>query len=208
MSNAVFPSLPGLAWPIGKTPMWKTPLQRAASGREVRIALQTYPLWRFTLSFNLLRSGTRAGQAYTEYQTLADFYLARQGSYDSFLFDDASDDSVTDMPFGTGDGNTAAFQLARTLKASGFAEPVMNLNGSVTNVKSNGNTVNPANYSVSSSGLVTFNSAPAANAALTWTGAYYYRARFEEDERDFEQFMNQLWQSGSVKLVACLGNKV
>jgi hypothetical protein len=51
----------------------------------------------------------------------------------------------------------------------------------LTNIKKAGVVqTNPANYSISATGLVTFTSRPGA-AALTWTGTYYWRVRFDQD---------------------------
>jgi hypothetical protein len=54
-------------------------------------------------------------------------------------------------------------------------------------------------YSVGSTGIVAFASAPASGAFLSWTGSYYYRLRFLDDSVDFEEFMYQFWQCRSVR---------
>lgn len=209
MSNAVYPALPGLTFPVRKTPMFNTLMQESASGRENRIALFSYPKWKFQLHYSVLRSGIvhPGGATYAELQQLIDFFLARLGDQDSFLFDDKTDDAVTDFQFGTGDGVTTAFQLLRSINTAGFLEPVMNVNV-LTNIKKNGVAqTNPTDYGINTTGLVTFTSAPAAAATLTWTGSYYYRARFMQSTQDFEQFMRYLWQ-GQVQLMTSLGVKV
>jgi len=208
MSNALFPTPIGLGWAIGRTPNFSTILQEAASGFERRTALMSYPKYKFTLSYEFLRSDS----ANAELQNIQNFFLARQGALDNFLFDEpyTPDDAVTDFQFGTGDGSTVAFQLTRALKTGGFLEPVMNLNpaSTVTNIKDNTAVVNPANYTVSSSGLITFSVAPTNGHTLTWTGAYYFRCRFKDDFADFENFMYQLWTLKKIELIGALGNKV
>ena len=57
----VFPALPGLAWSVTKSPTFQTRIQRAASGRELRALDYPYPLWQFTLVFDLLRDNPAAG---------------------------------------------------------------------------------------------------------------------------------------------------
>lgn len=210
MSNAIFPSpaaLPGSAFPQLKTPIFSTIQQRAASLREVRVSLAAAPLYRYTLTYSVLRSSA----AFLELQNIMDFYLARGGAFDNFLFDDRDDDAVTDWQFGTGDGVSASFQLARGIKTGGFAEPVANVNA-VANVKDNGSVI-PAGagagkYTINSTGLVTFGTVPTAGHALTWTGTYYVRCRFEADEADFNKFMTQLWDLQKVVLIGSLGVKV
>ena len=58
--------------------------------------------------------------------------------------------------------------------------------------------VDPAAYTIAN-GLVTFASAPAAGAALAWTGYFGFLCRFDGDDLDFEQFMSNLWKADSVK---------
>lgn len=51
-------------------------------------------------------------------------------------------------------------------------------------------------YTLSGTGLVTFlpGHIPAANAVITWTGSFYYRCRFDEDEVVWAKFMTVgLW---------------
>ena len=45
-------------------------------------------------------------------------------------------------------------------------------------------------------GVVTFTVPPASGAALTWTGGYYRRVRFDMDEMDFQRIMNLVWGAG------------
>lgn len=184
MSNAIFPVLAGLDWNVLKTPVWKTRIQEAVSGKELRAAFMSYPLWKFSLSYTVLR----ANAANAELQSLMGFFNARQGMFDSFLYSDPTDNSVTGQSFGTGDGSTTAFQLVRSL--GGFSEPIQNVNGTPT-IYVNGTAT--AAFTLGSTGVVTFTTAPAAAAVLTWTGNFYFRCRFLQDSSDFDNFMKDLW---------------
>lgn len=55
-------------------------------------------------------------------------------------------------------------------------------------------------YTLQANGFVLFSYAPPNGAVLTWTGGYYYRVRFEDDDIQFDQFMEKLWSSQSIKL--------
>ena len=124
--TAIFPVLPGLAWSVTKAPRFQTRVQRAVSGRELRLLDQPYPVWSWTLSYSLLRDrfDTRGsatlGSGYNELRTLAGFFLQQQGSFQPFLFDDPTDNSIIGQPIGTGNSSTAIFQLVRTMGAFGF----------------------------------------------------------------------------------------
>lgn len=186
MSDAVFPSLPGLKWNIKRASLWKTLKQEFVSGKEMSVALMTYPNRRYSLAYEVLRAGAEA-----ELQTLEGFFNARQGSHDTFLYDDPDDNAVTDQSFGTGNGTQTVFYLART--RGGFTEPVQALNGAPVIKVAGVTKATPADYSISATGAVTFTSAPANGAALTWTGSYYWRCKFLQDAAEFDQFLQDLW---------------
>jgi uncharacterized protein (TIGR02217 family) len=185
MSDAIYPTLPGISWSFIRTPIWKTTIQPTQSGRELRSANMSYPIYKYTLTYDVLRSDP----TFAELQTLIAFFNARSGSFDSFLFADPDDGVVTSGGFGTGDGVTKSFQLIKSY--GGYAEPVIAVHA-VTQVAVGG--VATAAYTVANdTGILTFTSAPALGALLTWSGSFYYRCRFVADTYDFEKFMQNLW---------------
>lgn len=194
MGNAVFPTLIGLTWDIVKTPMWSTRIQRSVSGRELRAAFYNYPLWRWTLSYDLLRDDSSA-----ELKTLVAFFNQRKGSYDSFLYDDPSDNLITGQSLGTGDGSTTTFQMIRSY--GGYIEPFSDIKASpVPKIFLNA-VLQTTGYSISN-GIVTFTPAPGLGVAVTADFGYYHRVRFNQDEAEFSQFAYQLWELKSIELVS------
>lgn len=200
MSNLVFPgtlaNMPGLGWSVGKVPAFATKKQTSVANIELVASFTPYPVWTWTLKYNVLRQGA----PYAEFETLAGFFLARQGGFDSFLYDDPTDDSVTDQSFGVGDGVTTKFQLVRTL--GGFSEPIYNVNA-ITNIKVSGT---PTGAYTQSAGVITFSSPPAGGAALTWTGTYRWRVRFTDDTANFDNFAFAFWQLQQVSFKSVLGS--
>lgn len=205
MSNAVFPALAGQSIDVSRIPQFSTRIQTAVSGRETRAGFMLYPKYRLTVQFEVLRDE----QGLAELQTLEAFFLQMRGARDSFLISAPSDNAVTDMLFGAGTGAQRIYQLTRTRAAGGFAftEPVQNLAAPPT-IKVNGTIVSAANYSIDASGLLTFVTAPAAGAVLTWSGSFYYRCRFAEDEAKFDRFLEGLWKNTGLELIGAPGNKV
>jgi uncharacterized protein (TIGR02217 family) len=191
MSDAIYPALPGLSWPVKRTPIWRSTGRQTATLREWRQTSMTYPRYRWTLQYEFLRGAA----AYAEFQSLMGFFNARKGGYDTFLFTDPTDSSVTSQAFGTGDGSTTAFQLVRSM--GGTAEPVFAVNGPPSIYKAGA--LQSSGYTISS-GVVTFSTAPASGQALTWSGSYYWRVRFDADELEAEQFAANFWKTGQVKL--------
>lgn len=200
MSNAVLPNFRGLTWNVIKQPTFDTIIHTSASGREVRVTKRTNPIWEFEFTYSILDDTFTDGSGYSELRDLMGFFLQRQGAFDSFLYSDPTDNAVTNQSLGTGDGVTTQFQMVRNL--GGFIETIQNVNV-ITNVKVNGAVqTNPTNYSISSTGLITFVTAPAAAATITATFSYYFRVRFKEDMREFNNFLNNLWETKQMRLTS------
>lgn len=188
MSNAIFPVLPGLQWEFTRTPVHNTSVTTTVSGREYRSRRMASPRYKYKGAYEFLRDGA---QAIEELKPLLGFFNARAGRFDDWLFDDPDDNAVTAQAFGTGDGTTTTFQLVRTL--GGNVEPVYAVNNAPLIYKAAVLQTEGTHYSVNATGGVTFVTAPAAAAALTWTGAFYWRCRFVDDQLEFNKFMQQLW---------------
>ena len=205
MSNAVFPALPGITWDTVKTPIYNTVIKKTVSGRETRVAYMATPMYSFKLNYEFLRDKMTVqvpASPFDELKQLMGFFISRQGSFDSFLYEDPTDNLATSQQFGTGTGSQTQFQLARDFGGgTSFLEPVMNINGTPTIT---GGSVS----SISSSGLVTFSSAPGSGTPLIWTGNYYFRCRFDTDTTDFQQLMQDCWMNGGLTLYGSLSNKL
>jgi hypothetical protein len=118
------------------------------------------------------------------------------GQLSDFLYQDPNDNTVAAVSFGTGNGTQTIFQLTRPIGVA--TDIVQNLNG--TPLLFINGAEQTSGYTISTTGQVTFTTAPASGAALTWSGSYYYRVRFANAGQTFEQFMSQIWSSSSIKL--------
>ena len=116
-----------------KAPRFATRIQRAVSGREVGLLKPPMPIWSWTLTYTLLRDrwdvrggagpGSGPGAGYDELRTLMGFFLQQQGAFQSFLFNDPTDDHVNGQLIGTGDGGTAVSSWCA--RWNGFSEPIV-----------------------------------------------------------------------------------
>ncbi len=201
MSNNVFPTLPGLAWSVTKSPMWKTRIQTTVRGRELRIRDQIYPRWKFQQIYSFLSGTVRCTPGYTEIQIMMDFFQGAQGSWDNWLFLDPSDNFAANQTIGVGNGSQLSFQLVRSFAGS-FAEPiiaptswVIRLDGAV---QGSGFSVNTAN------GVLTFSSPPASGVVITADIHYYFRCRFTTDTLDFEEFAKAWWELKRIEFESVL----
>lgn len=205
MSNAVLPHYVGFKIEIDKTPMWSTRIADPVAGQERRVQEQIYPKYRIGLSVEVLRDAAGTDEA----KILLGFFNLRAGAFDSFLYTDPDDYTVTGQQFGVRDGVTTQYQLVRAYPAAGgFVEPVQNVNA-IVNVKSNGVALaNPADYTISGTGMVTLAAPGTAGHALTWSGTYYWRVRFEDDKLVFRRIFSSLWELKNLPLVGSVMNKV
>lgn len=196
MTLRLFPALPGIVYPVRKTPNWSTDTQISVSGKRTTLQRWSYPIYSFEVGYEFLRMDT----AWREYQELLAFYNLAGGRAQLWRFHDPNDGSVTNQPFGTGDGATLGFQLMRSIQGStlSWVDPVYYPTGSpqifIDDVMQD-----PAAYSISQTGVVTFVAAPGPAVLLTWTGTFDWLCRFDEDSETFEQFTYNLIELKSVK---------
>jgi uncharacterized protein (TIGR02217 family) len=175
---------------LKKSPQYNTVVQRPAAGRGVSsTSLMPYPCWTFEWSLDSIQ-GNEALASSVLTSFLGTFMVCNgQGGF--FLFTDPQDNTVSlansamlnvtanaASPMGLkGDGVSTQFQLARTIGGIGY-DIIQNVNG-IPNIHINGTPT--AAYTMSITGVVTFTSAPANNAVLTWQGSFYFLCRFIED---------------------------
>jgi len=194
VSSFIFPSLQGVTWPQGNSISYKTLTDEAMSKRLASLALQTYPIHTWTLSYDILRDDVNT----SDIRSIVGLFNACRGRYDSFLFSDPTFNSVVGQVFGVGDGQTKAFQLVATFKnvnGAGGPDIIQNFNGAPT-VFNAGASVP---YFLGPTGIVNFTTAPAIGNSLTWTGGFYYRCHFLADSLQVQQFMNQWWSTQNLQ---------
>ena len=193
-----FPSLPGLGWSVHKKPAFSTIVASHVSGREVRDPLYVNPIWNFEVTVDGLDSspnGSYPGLGAQTQQTLMGFFLQMQGQYQTFLFTDPTDSVVTNGEIALGDGVTTSFTFNRWMGA--FQEPV----GYVTAVSqiTLGGVAQLSGWSLSPPNSLVFLTAPGAGAVIAGTFTFAFQCRFDDDNMDFEQFMNNLWKVEAIK---------
>jgi uncharacterized protein (TIGR02217 family) len=205
MSTDVFPVFTGLTFSVIKSPNWGTRIQRAISGRELRVKDYANPIWNFTLTYSVLHDyafGATYLAINTELRTLMSFVNLHGGAWDTFLFEDPSDNTAVGQQIGTGDGIATKFQLGRSLviSSAAFFEAItapevlstVYLNGTPT-----------AAYTLdSNTGIVTFTSPPGGGVVITADFTYFFRCRFMNDRQDFEEFLHNFWEVKQLKMTS------
>jgi uncharacterized protein (TIGR02217 family) len=171
----------------GFGPSFRNVIQEAISGNEQRFAQWAKCRGVGDLSYGLMKSSDPLG----DYRAIVAMFRAHFGSIYPWRFKDWSDYTATNVTFGTGNGSTVAFQLSMTYDPS---QILLGTPGSLFYVR---NITLPApspsiyvdgvlktvttDYTISSSGVVTFTSAPANTKLVTWTGTFDVPVRFDTD---------------------------
>jgi uncharacterized protein (TIGR02217 family) len=185
----VFPLLPGQMFVSQKAPSWTTTVKTSASGRQVRAASASAPIWSFKVGYDFIRDRV----ATPELAKLLGFFNTRQGQLGSFFYYDPTDNAVVDQPVATGDGRLATFQLTRTVAAGGpyaFVEPVYVLNGTPTVTVAGAATTA---FSLGAHGSITFTTPPPQGAAIAWSGGFMFWCHFTTDQITPAQQVASLW---------------
>lgn len=212
MSDVLFPDL-RIGYDLTRKPMFNTKIMTSVNGRELRASYQAVPKYEFSLTLPGLQE--RKG----ELQAIEDFFVARRGAFDPFLFKMPWDNEY-DCTF-IGDGATTAFQL---YKGTGTKMPVSHteeknsspINPDMWNQVSSKNMWdeniekpmwNNGTALVSKNGIVQLSEPLEEGISMNVQGTFYYRCRFADDEQAFTLFSYRLWK-GEVTLIGSLGNKV
>ena len=192
----VFPALPGQEFIQSKAPSFSTGVRQASNGREVRASFWDSPIWKFKVNYAVLRN--RA--ALPETQKILAFFNSRRGKYGFFFFRDPTDDTVDAGEFlGTGDGTNRVFQFTRAVGRGTpyvtrepvralWLAPTVLINGTPTTA-----------FTIAPWGVLTFTSAPAASAAITWSGKFLYVCRFDQDEMSLVQLLKDLFSQDGLQ---------
>ncbi len=191
MTDTVFPSLPGLAWGTQRRPKWSSRVQRAASGKRQAIGYMSYPLYEWSIQFNVLREYS----SFNELQELQGFFNTMHGQVDTFLFADPHDAIASVQTLGTGNGVTTDFQLIRSY--GGFVEPVF-APGIITDVRKAGVTTAYTNLG---NGVIRISPAPAVGQVVDWSGTFRYRCAFAQDTLDLINLDGvDIWKTNKITI--------
>lgn len=215
MSLPIFPSLPGLTWPVLKASEFATLTQSAQNFAETRIRQANNPHWHWEMTFDVMRDTT----ALPEYRTLQGFILALGGKFGDFLYSDPTDNAVGPALISAAPNTAAQLQVVNDGAGNyyspvqrnfggQFYEDITDLNGAIA-VYANGTLATvgtgAGHYQLLGPGLsipgysfegmyLAWGSSPALPVTAQFN--FYFRVHMEEDTQDFEQFLSTMWTIG------------
>jgi len=193
-------------------PEFATIIQESVSGQEQRVRVWAKCRARYEIGYSVMHSDDPVGN----YRAVLALFYAHNGRFRPFRFKDWGDYQASDAHFGTGDGSHTAFQLSKIYDPSQIllgapgsftytreiylpvGAPVIKKNGVIQTVTTN--------YTISSTGLVTFVTAPTSGHALTWTGEFDIPVRFDVDYLPVVMNVNNIADIGSISLREVIGS--
>lgn len=219
MSLLVYPTLPGLTYPVLRAINFDTLVQGSANKYEVRLPQMVNPFRQWELIYDFLRDFLYGGFTATELAMLEDFFMYQNGQAGSFLYLDP-DDNYVGPAMVSGSPNVPMAQLSLVSDGAGnyysplqrtrsglFYEDVTDLNtgstGSALAVYADGTIT--TNYTLLGPGLALPGAsymgmylkwAAMPTAPITAQFNFYFRVRFQSDQRDMEKFSNKFWTIG------------
>lgn len=171
------------------------------SGHEDRNRLWNQFKREYDITYPIAK---RDGPTNASFAIVYDAFLASGAGEDSFDFQDWRDHTATDQLFGIGDGAETEFNLVKnhTYGTRTHARRIYRPTLSIA-IKADGVTVNPADYTVDYDlGVVTFDTAPALDVEVTWSGEFNVPVRFDKTIQSVAQtIQNERYDTFTLKEV-------
>lgn len=192
----------GVDWSAGKRPTFNTSLEEASNLRDVTAALAQFPRWEFEISFPFLSDDeTDPTLLTTQLKYCEGFFCKMRGRHRAWLWRDPDDNAVSGAPMlkvGDGeavaDGVTTDFWFARDIGGQ-FYEPVGQVDTAAGyRIDVAGVAVAAADYTFLAPNRISFATAPADGAQVTWVGGYFFVCKFMDDAADLRRFAGKLWE--------------
>lgn len=166
-------------------PTFYNVIQEAISGQEQRVRVWAKCRGRWECGYSILDTEETSGT----FREVIALFRAHFGSLHPFPFKDWGDYQLTNEQIGTGDGSDTTFQIIKTYDPS---QLILGSPGSRTYVrdiylprsglvvKVNGVTKTlTTDYTIGSTGIITFTSPPTNGHAITVTGEFDVPVRFD-----------------------------
>lgn len=184
--------------------LWANEIVATRNQRESRNSPFAFPRYEWDLSMS-----AKVGRARAEFD---DWFLVMRGQENTFPLRDPADYTVERQAIGAGDGATKTFQLVKTHSVgnAAFAREILTpVTGSV-HVWVNG-IEQVSGWAVGrTTGIVTFDTAPAESAVIEAACMFDVRVRFNQPRLDWKiaeknGSKGYLWVCPGLKLIEAFG---
>lgn len=188
MTVPTLPTLPGMGYPITRTPIWNRTITEFTSGKRTEFTPWTSPRYQYRAPYEFLRNNS------AEMQALLGFFNEVINAGGLFQFTDPDDNTIINQVIGVGDGTKNTYQLLRSF--GGFVEPVYAWTAAV--IFQNG-TVTPPAGGISPYGVVNFGGNVVPGNVVSWSGSYNWYCRFDDKGTlDFEKWLSTMYRMKEI----------
>ena len=202
---SIFPTLARLNIKVTRAPKYATLVQVGATGKELRASLQSEPRITYNMKINFLReTGFSPNTTTDEVKSLITFFSSVLGSFSGFYLVDPDASAVTNVKFATGTGTPLTFQL-RDRDGLAVSQAMLTAGGLASQtitIYVDGVALAPADWSIDTVGVVTFDTPPGYGLDITWTGYFWRYVRFVDDELTLSQIVHRLWECESLDFIS------
>ncbi|HQZ12748.1 MAG TPA: DUF2460 domain-containing protein [Devosia sp.] len=170
-----------------------TDIVTLASGREERNSRWAHSRRRYNAGYGV--------KSRADMQAVLAFFEERRGRFHAFLWRDALDHSAVDQVIGAGDGTAVSLQLSKAYGAAfdPYVRPITKPVVGTVEVRVDGVVV-PVDVDALT-GVVTFDVAPDAGAAITASFEFDVPVRFDIDRLDIELTSFDAADAPSIPLI-------
>lgn len=187
-------------------------VQESISGEETRVRVWAKCKGQWEFNYPILNAGDTTGT----FRAVIAMFRAHEDLY-PFPFKDWSDYELTAEEIGTGDGSETDFQIIKTYDPSQILlgtpgsrtyvrEIYLPRSGLVVKVNGVTKTIT-TDYTISSTGLIAFTSAPANGHAITVTGEFDTPVRFGMKRLDLTVNEASIVQINSLVVAEVIGTR-
>lgn len=175
-----------------------TTVFESSSGREQRNVNWSLVKGKWDVSYGI--------KTLDQMSTLITFFMVMQGKAYAFRFKDWADYQLNNMQIGTGNGTQTVFQMVKIYTVTdmissavySYSRPITKpVPNTLSGISVGGSIVSTSTYTLDyTTGLITFNTAPANNAAIVIPYCEFdVPARFDTDRLDVSQeyFETETW---------------
>jgi len=198
---------------VGMTggPTYQNVIQESISGTEQRVQVWAKCRGEWDITYTVLDTGETSGT----FRAVVALFRAHFANLYPFPFKDWADYQLTDELIGTGDASGTTFQVTKTYDPS---QILLNTPGALTYVrdiylpvtglvvKVNGVVKSViTDYTIGSTGLITFTAPPANGHPITVTGEFDVPVRFNTTKLDLVINENNIAQINSLPIREVIG---
>ncbi|WP_371396204.1 TIGR02217 family protein [Fretibacter rubidus] len=188
-----------LAFGASGGPVRKTDITQLANGYEHRNSTQSQSRRRFNAAAGI--------KSHADIATLMAFFEARHGQLYSFRFKDPLDHAVNNAPIATGDGQETEFQLIKIYGDEGgqFVRKITKPRAGSVTLFNNSQPIASEDVLINyNTGLVTFNTPPAAVSTITASFDFDVIVRFDTEGLDLSLEAFGAGEVASIPLIEVL----